>query len=215
MENDYISRTQRAYDGNPDKFIAKTGGVQNIIELDMLLQLLPAHGPILDAGCAHGKDTAVFKERGYDVLGVDLSEGLLRKAHEMHPDLSFKRMDVRKLDLPDAAYAAVWSNAVLLHLTDEDVIRALREFYRVLVPRGVIAISFKEGEGSGEVLETFSADVARFYNFQTLASAELLVRAAGFELVESHVLNERERFGPHMRDLNWVWCFGRKPPATS
>jgi len=33
---------------------------------------------------------------------------------------------------------------------------------------------------------------------------------AGFVLRQGYTVNERERFGPDKRDLNWVYCFAVK-----
>lgn len=211
MSDDYITRTLQAYELGVDRYRTSTADAINTIEIDQLLACVPASGRILDAGCAFGRDTRVIADRGLDVSGIDLSPKFIEHARSLYPDLSFEVMDVRSLRFPDSYFAGIYCNAVLLHLKDEDIAIALKEFYRVLEPGGVVALSFKEGTGSEEKVETFSSDSVRFFNYQTVASAEALVRAAGFEVVESHTLNERERFGPQYRDLNWVWVFGRKP----
>jgi hypothetical protein len=85
--------------------------------------------------------------------------------------------------------------------------KALKEIGRVLVPKGVLAVSMKEGEGEKEVVEKFSSELSRFYNFKDEKKLNSLIQQCRFEVKQSHILNERERFGPDKRDLNWVWSF--------
>jgi SAM-dependent methyltransferase len=208
---DYQKQTIHAYDTGVDKYEAATSRMVNMVEIKQLLKLLPkTSNKILDADCAYGKETVVFKDLGYEAIGIDLSDGLVRRAKQKYPDLEFRMMDVLSLDFPDEEFAAVWSNAVLHHLRDEDVVAAFREFHRVLVSGGIVGASFKQGSGEQEMVESFSNDGARFYKYQNKNNLSRILNEAGFEIVEEHVLNERERFGKEFRDLNWLWVLARK-----
>lgn len=169
-----------------------------------------SNNAVLDAGCAYARDAAIMADQGLDVTGIDLSDSLLAKAHELHPHISVSKMDVRKLAFPDATFGGIWCNAVLLHLNDEDVLTALREFNRVLVPGGALLVSFKEGTGQREFVESLTSTQSRYYNYKTQGEVETMLRGAGFAIRKSYVLNEREVFGPDKRDLNWVYCFASK-----
>jgi len=211
LDNDYIAKTIQAYDNAPDKYASATGEMINRPELEIMLKYLSDQSlPILDVGSGSGRDAEILTKMGYKTVSIDLSAELLRKAKSLHPDLEFKHMDIRKLDFPDNSFGGIWCNAVLLHLNDDDLARALEEIYRVLAPEGIVAVSFKEGEGSREVVDTFSSELARFYNFKKDTELNDALHKAGFVIKESHKLNERERFGPDKRDLNWIWSFATK-----
>lgn len=211
MPDDYIARTLRAYDADPDKYESATADMTPVDEFESFMRQLPKSNlPVLDAGCAFGRDTALFAKRGRAVIGIDLSSAFLKRARQLHSMLDFRKMDVRSLTLNDESIAGVWSVATLLHLKDADVRRALKEFWRVLISGGVVAISFKEGGGSEEIVEKFSSNGARYYNYQTEQSVRLLFEDCGFKVKSLHVVNEREQFGPDKRDLNWVWCIAKK-----
>ena len=211
MPDDYISKTIKAYDNSPDKYALATADMVNQLELDIMLKYLPDKNlPILDVGSGSGRDGYILNKMGYKTISIDLSEQLLNKAKSLHPELEFRYMDVRKLEFEGSSFSGVWCNAILLHLKDEDLTKALSEIHRVLIPGGILAVSFKEGEGTYEVLEKFSSELARFYNFKSEAALNQLLESANFVVKESHKLNERERFGPEKRDLNWVWSFAIK-----
>ncbi|WP_392667363.1 class I SAM-dependent methyltransferase [Streptomyces sp. LN785] len=206
----YLARTLAAYEHSAQKYETATGGMIPDVELDSFAALLPdPSGPVLDAGCAFGRDTALLGARGLAVTGIDLSESFLVRARELHPGLDFRLMDVCSLEFADADFAGVWCQATLLHLKDEHVLAALSEFHRVLRPGGVLFVSFKEGEGEEEFVESFSAEAARFFRYQTVDRVRGLLEATGFTAPEVQVVNERERYGPGHRDLNWLTALAR------
>ena len=65
---------------------------------------------ILDVGCGTGRHALSLARRGYEVVGVDLSEGLLaracQKARLESLDVSFVRCDARALWRDDGTGAA-------------------------------------------------------------------------------------------------------------
>jgi len=143
-------------------------------------------------------------------LVIDMSDGLLKRAKALHPELTFQKMDVRKLDLEDESVSGIWCHATLLHLKDEDMRQALKEFQRVLIPAGIIFISLKEGTGDEEFVEKFSSNSARFFNYQTVETIKPMIEESGLVVSKFYTINERERWGKDKRDLNWVYCFAKK-----
>lgn len=210
MNNDYIQKTISAYNKNPQKYIDKTKEMIPYHAIDKMVKYLPHGSLLLDAGCAYGRDSAVFRDKGFKVVGIDLSEELLKKAKKFNPNIEFQKMDVRYLNFQENYFDGIWCNAVLLHLKDEDIKTALKEFYRVLKPGGILCLSFKEGEGSEEKLESFSSDNVRFFNYQTQKSVEEIVKSVGLTTLEIYLINEREIYGKDKRDLNWVHSFSKK-----
>ncbi|MEU9047992.1 MULTISPECIES: class I SAM-dependent methyltransferase [unclassified Kitasatospora] len=209
--HDYLSGTIRAYDGDPQRYENATAGMVPVAELDAFTALLPdPAGRVLDVGCAFGRDTALLAERGLRAEGVDLTSAFVARAQELHPQLTFARMDARDLAFPDASFAGVWCQATLLHLKDEDVSAALAEFHRVLTPGGALFVSFKEGDGEEEIVEKFSSGSARFYRYQTVRSVTGLVGQAGFRVAAVERSNEFERYGPGYRDLTWIHGYATK-----
>ena len=57
-------------------------------------------GLVLDLGCGTGKMTRLLKERGYDMIGVDLSEEMLSIAREQGGEgILYLQQDMRELEL--------------------------------------------------------------------------------------------------------------------
>ncbi|MDB5160838.1 MAG: hypothetical protein JWO96_218 [Candidatus Saccharibacteria bacterium] len=208
---DYIEKTIQAYDSSADKYASSTDDMANKQEIQQMLDYMPdGEKVILDVGCGPGRDAQIMTDNGISVIGIDMSKELIKKAQQLHPGINFALMDVRNLEFPDNSFGAVWCNMVLLHLNDEDLKTALVEIHRILKPEGIVAISFKKGDGAKEVLETFSTDLSRFYNFKTQETLNQMVEEQNFEVLDSHEFNERQRFGSDKRDLDIVWTFAKK-----
>jgi trans-aconitate methyltransferase len=67
---------------------------------------------ILDVGCGPGQLTAEIAKSGADVLGLDSSEEMLRKARENYPALTFVLADAAAFRFTEP-FDAVFSNAAL------------------------------------------------------------------------------------------------------
>lgn len=209
--DDYVTKTIKAYNVDPQKYINSTKELIFYQEIDTLTKDINKQGLILDAGCGFGRDTKVFIDRGFKVIGIDLSEKLLEEAKKYVPQAQFIKMDLRGLDFPDNYFDGIWCNAALLHLTIEDIKKALNEFYRVLKLGGKLLISFKKGEGSREFVETFCSNSSRFFTFLTIEALEDILKDSNFENINSYYVNEKERFGKDKRDLELLYSFSQKP----
>jgi SAM-dependent methyltransferase len=105
----------------------------------ILRELLPPpSGLLVDAGCGEGRWVRELRTLGYDVLGVDRSEKLIRTARDGDPDGCYQVGTLEKLPVADGAAAVVLSVNVLMHVVELDV--ALREFARVLAPGGTLVL---------------------------------------------------------------------------
>ena len=104
-------------------------------------------GKVLDAGCGPGRDTEYLTEKGLDVTGIDLAEGMIEHAKDNKKGL-FKKMDIRDLEFEDNNFEGIWCNTVMHFFPPEQMPEILDELKRVLKDEGVFYISFKIGEGT-------------------------------------------------------------------
>jgi ubiquinone/menaquinone biosynthesis C-methylase UbiE len=126
--------------------VAEYGGEVGLrpVEADLVSEFFPsAPARVLDLGCGAGRTTIALSQKGFDVLGIDLSETLLAVARERYPSLAFSDMDATALQLADRSFdAAVFSYNGIDCIYPRDARRTcFREVYRVLVPGGVFILS--------------------------------------------------------------------------
>lgn len=112
-------------------------------ECDLLERLFAAYGSnvkrVLDLGCGTGAHSALLAQRGYDVVGVDRSEDMLRQARLRTASARFEQADITHADLGQTFDAVVIMFAVLGYLiSNTDVRSALAAARRHLRPGGLL-----------------------------------------------------------------------------
>jgi ubiquinone/menaquinone biosynthesis C-methylase UbiE len=120
-------------------------------EVDRVLAGLPrqpaGHRLALDFGCGVGRLSQALAEHFDQVIGVDVSAPMLRRAAELAADSPVRdRLEFRLNDRPDLALLAdasvdlVYSSLVLQHLPRSLAAGYLGEFVRVLRPGGLVVV---------------------------------------------------------------------------
>jgi GrpB-like predicted nucleotidyltransferase (UPF0157 family)/protein-L-isoaspartate O-methyltransferase len=142
---------------------------------------------VLDVGCAAGHLSSLLAGRGADVLGLDVSAGLISLARKEFGDVArFEQADVTEpLSLEDGSIDVITASLVLHYLADWGP--ALAEFRRVLRPGGVLVFSVHH---PGEDWHWF--DRENYFELELLDDE--------FELGE-----HRQRVRFYRRPLSWTF----------
>ncbi|MDE2903847.1 MAG: class I SAM-dependent methyltransferase [Chloroflexota bacterium] len=101
---------------------------------------------ILDAGCGPGRDAALLRLAGAEVVGLDLARAMLHQARRLDDAGHLCQGDLRRLPFPSGAFDALWCFAALGHLPPPAIPHALTEFHRVL-KNGWLYIVIRQGAG--------------------------------------------------------------------
>lgn len=107
------------YDGWAVSYDGETNGcfpMRDDVLTPMLDRLTP--GRVLDAACGTGAVTQQLVAQGHDVVGVDVSEGMLARAREAAPEAHLLVGDLTDLPLPDNNVDHVVCCLALTHLAD-------------------------------------------------------------------------------------------------
>lgn len=103
----------------------------------------PEPGTLIDLGCGTGRLCRHFSAKGYDCVGVDLSEEMLAVARGNAPAAGFRTANLVGLDgIRDTAfdYAACLFSTFGMIRGDANRALALAAFHRVLKPGGVLVL---------------------------------------------------------------------------
>lgn len=150
------------------------------IPIRQLAERAGSHGRILDLGCGTGRDMAHFEEHGANVIGGDLSSGMLSFAQTVVSS-PLAMIDMRLLPFADGAFVGVWSCASLLHIPKVEAPTVLSEIWRVLQPSGMLILSIQEGDDErwdGGYVEGVERFFARYQHDEMV----LLLNQAGFDV---------------------------------
>jgi len=137
---------------------------------------------ILDAGCGTGGFTNQLLLFG-QVTGLDISPLALDLAKKKYPKIKFIKSSVNKLSFNKNLFDLVTSISVLYHRQVNDL-KALKEIYRVLKPKGYIII----------VLPAFSwayshhDQAVHGKKRYTLSQATSLLKKSGFKITYARYL---------------------------
>lgn len=181
-------------------------------EIDDFMEALPDKGRILDVGCAGGRDSEVFADEGFDVVGIDLVEQFLEYAKERVPEATFKKMDANELEFKKESFVGIWADAVLIHQSREEAKEVLADFYELLRPAGCVFLAVKRGKGEGTREDDLVEGVKRHYTYFQKEELEKLLKDVGFKIEFSLTSEDFRKDKDESReDIVWVKVCGRKP----
>lgn len=104
----------------------------------LLLPDLPSGARILDLCCGTGQLARTLTERGFSVIGLDASTGMLNYARDNAPRAEFIQADARLFLLPPMYHAVISTFDSLNHLLDPAELAAVfRHVHQALLPQGL------------------------------------------------------------------------------
>lgn len=183
-------------------------------QLERFAALLPKGARVLDAGCGAGRDANQFKIKGFDVVGADISPGLLVYARKRYPGVVFQEEDMLRLSFPDASFDGVWAHASFVHFEDDrQITTALAEIRRVLVPGGILHMLVKvKKEEEADNAKNITSGTERFFRHYTPEELKTLFKDSGIAIFEMLQYRESD-IDPQKRpgeDIEWILVHARK-----
>ena len=202
----YKKITIESYDKNINEYIKNVKDLHPYKESNFFLYLLDKKSSILDLGCGSGRDSKIFADKGYKVMGIDLSRKMIETCNKLVKNADFKVMDMMKLNFKDDSFDAVWANAAFCHISKKDIPKAIKEAYRVLKKDEIFYLSLKEGKG--ELLEADEryGGVKKFWSFFQKKEIEKILKKTGFKIIKSYVKKTKDSYATHP----WISIFCKK-----
>jgi SAM-dependent methyltransferase len=194
-------------------------------------------GELLDLGCGTGRLCAHFAAKGFECVGVDLSDEMLARARENAPTATFVKANlVASSELPERAFdfaaclfstlgmvrgadnrAKVLANAFrVLKPGGKFVLHAHNRFFRGLGWRRVAAQRLKTLFGSataGDItmLQAYGGAPLTLHHF-TRREAVALLESAGFRVKEGRALGAEGEPATGARVYGWL-VLAERPSA--
>lgn len=146
--------------------------------IDRLFKYAPATGRVIDCGCNIGRFVEVFKNAGYEYVGIDQSEHAVVIAKKYHPDETFLAGFLWDMDFTEE-FDVAFCNAVLQHNTLEEKKRIMPKIYNALKDKGVFVFAESTVEEPTKTQLTYNGWIE-------------LIESYGFTFLESWHKNELE-----------------------
>jgi adenosine deaminase len=193
--------TMDSYDRNAFGYAGHYYG-KNIMknQIEEFLSYLPSSGPVLDAGCGPGHDSNYINSKGYEVIGIDFSKGMIEEARKRVKGVEFlERNMCQPWPEKERYFGGIWCCAALLHLTTEEADLALSSFHDLLQANGVMFISVMRGQGASiNTEERPYGSMKRYFKRYEVNDLTEVLTTNKFEVIK---LTEEAR---------WVSCLARK-----
>ncbi len=158
MEGEYYKTKESV-----EEYIRLAKDVSGKELIDKLKLILPLQSTLLEIGSGPGTDWKILNET-YNVIGSDYSTEFLHHLRNENPDGEFLELHAVTLKT-DMTFDGIYSNKVLQHLTDKELLDSVKRQSEILNADGIICHSFWKGEGS----EVFKG---LFVNYHDLAGLQ-------------------------------------------
>jgi SAM-dependent methyltransferase len=163
--------------------------------LNRFAALPRGQGIVCDMGCGPGHIARFLAGQGVDMIGVDISPGMLTQARILNPDIPFHHGDMLALDEKDGTWAGIVAFYSIIHIPREQVLTALGEFWRVLMPGGWLLLAFHLGDQEIHETELWEHEISLDYWFFESEEMTGYLEQAGFRVAE---VIEREPYAPEV-----------------
>ncbi|HYC80072.1 MAG TPA: class I SAM-dependent methyltransferase, partial [Candidatus Binatia bacterium] len=137
---------------------------------------------IVDLGSGPGNHAEYFKNKGLDVLCVDISGKMLEQCQRK--GLKTLQMDIEELNLP-GKYDGIWAYASLLHVKKEKAQSIFNKIWESLNPDGVLSLAVKEGVGGQYETNYKYPDTKRWFTYYTDDEIKQLIEGK-FQILNNH-----------------------------
>ena len=135
----------------------------------LITEYFTKSGNTLDIGCGIGRDTNWLNQHDYPALGVDASEGMLKQALHLYPQVRFLKDFLPDLtNLNGQTFQNILCSAVLMHLNKVHLEQACLKLVTLLKANGHLIISIRQTNAvdhreNGKLYEPF--DINTFKQF--------------------------------------------------
>lgn len=145
---------------------------------------------LLDMGCGTGGNAFYLSQKGFDVTGIDASDGMLKVAKKYFPDIKFLKEDILKTSFSNGSFDGIVLAYVINHFDDDGLNLLKREVNRLLKVGGSVFISAHIGNKEEILTDPLDENVKIYYNFLSIKKLDDLFR----EYIREYY-KTRETFG--------------------
>jgi SAM-dependent methyltransferase len=218
MEKEYLRVNRRAYNLLAEEY-RKRGPADRNKDLALLQPFVTylagrfgLNCRVLDIGPGNGINLGMFRAVGFQVVGVDISQEMLKVARENCPEADLYCDDFLAVPLPVSSFQGIFAKAVLHLFPKVDALTAFRKVFHMLVDDGMFYVTTTVAAVSAEGYfrkDDYPDRPLRFRRFWTPEELLGAVGNAGFSVYQVGQNVESDR------DKHWYSVWAIKPPTAS
>ena len=210
MTDPHRKLVESGYDRVAEKYLA-TKDPQDPLAVSALEELsreLWPGAPVLDLGCGAGVPaTRWLADRGFDVTGVDLSEGQLDLARRLVPGATFLKADMAELDFDAGTFDAGVAFHSIIHVPREEHPALFGKIQRWLKGGGLFLATLTLTDFVGEDGDWEGWGAPMRWSHYDAQTNKGMLREAGFDVVYAE---PRTGGGAGDDEETWLWVLARE-----
>jgi len=162
---------------------------------------------ICDAGCGPcGHITKYISNKGFRIIGIDISESCIEIAKKQNPDIQFETGDFAKLNFSDNYFDGLISYYSIIDTPKIYLTEILKEFNRVLKKNGHLLLVVKEGESEGFENELIGIKTKIYFSLFTMDEIKGYLNNGGFGDIQ---IEKREPYKDEIK-INRIYSISKK-----
>lgn len=143
---------------------------------------------ILEIGCGPGNVTKYLlnKNPNYRITATDVSPNMVALAKANNPKADCRVVDCREIDKLVGQFNGIVCGFYLPYLSEADTSKLIKDCSNLLEDKGVLYISFVEGDYSHSGFQTGSSGDRVYFHFYTLDGLTKMLDETNFEIITSY-----------------------------
>ena len=155
---------------------------------DAFIEKLSAGARVLDVGCGAGTKSKYLIAHGLKVIGIDISDALLKIAKREVPEGEFKELSMYDLDKMSETFDGVFAQASLLHIPKKDAGDVVKKMANRLASNGLLYLAVKEireNQAEEEIVTRngYGYEYELFFSYFTMNELEQYLKDAGLKVI--------------------------------
>ncbi|MFN0203465.1 MAG: methyltransferase domain-containing protein [Bacteroidia bacterium] len=141
---------------------------------------------ILEIGCGPGNITKYLLNQrpDFDILGIDVAPNMIELAQKNNPTARFAVMDCRQIEEIQTQFEGIVCGFCLPYLSQNDSLTFISDCSNLLKAKGLLYVSFVEGEPSNSAFQVGSSGERSYFYFHRLNDLKIVLLQNGFEEIE-------------------------------
>lgn len=147
--------------------------------------IIKSKAKLLEVGCGPGNITKYLlaKRPDFDIYGIDIAPNMIELAKKNNPAARFSVMDIRQISELKSEFDGIICGFCLPYLSQKDSTKLISDSYNLLTEKGLIYISFVEGDPNKSGFQVASSGDRSYFYFHNLEELKEQLIKTGFEEV--------------------------------
>jgi cyclopropane fatty-acyl-phospholipid synthase-like methyltransferase len=179
MNSDFV---RKQYNKIADEYLKHRNLFKNDKYLEILINLLPTGATILDIGCGAGIPVDKYlSEKGFKVIGIDISDRQIELATKNVPTGIFERKDMLKLKEKEYSVDAVISFYAIFHTPRKKHLDLFKKIKTFLPKGGIILVTMGCADWEGRNKDFFGGEME--WSYYDAEKNKNIIQKAGFKII--------------------------------